>query len=119
MFTKGIKPSQWAFIGLFLLHGVEEYATRFYSIDPLLLFLSEYLRVDSRITFLLIQVIATVALACFARHPKTWLVAVVFLLLFELEHVYKAIAQGSYYSGAVTALLLPIAAYLSLHGMRK
>ncbi|OGG50430.1 hypothetical protein A2704_05845 [Candidatus Kaiserbacteria bacterium RIFCSPHIGHO2_01_FULL_54_36b] len=119
MITTRLKMIFGLSIPLFILHGIEEFATHFYDIDAhdqaifgLLSGLSNHgaTFVTFQVMFWLLLIISFLLLS----GPK-WQFNVLalagFIYLYELHHIYKAIMVGGYYPGLVTALLFPIVTF--------
>lgn len=102
---------------LFIAHGLEEYFTGFYHIDPSIqnIFGRPGFNLDT--TFLVFQVVFWLFLIIgffLVRRiilPKTILTITGLLMLYEFYHIYKAIMVGGYYPGLLTALVFPIIAF--------
>lgn len=102
---------------LFLvLHGIEEYLTGFYNVDPIFGFLFSPLKTMSvpQSTFFVFQICLFLALIMlFLASSGGKAVRVVygvigFFLFFEIHHVVEALIRGGYYPGLITAIVLPI-----------
>ena len=108
-------------IPLFIAHGIEEFATHFYDTDAwdqaifgtLFSNLSTHgaTFVTFQIMFWLILVVSFLLIL-----NEKWRLRVMFIpgliYIYELHHLYKAIAVGGYYPGLVTALLFPVIGYM-------
>ncbi|MFZ2523515.1 MAG: HXXEE domain-containing protein [Minisyncoccia bacterium] len=106
-------------IPLFIAHGIEEFATHFYDIDThdqaifgLLSSLSNH-----GATFVVFQIMFWILLivSFLLILSEQWRLRVMIIpgliYVYELHHLYKAIAVGGYYPGLVTALLFPVIGY--------
>lgn len=102
-------------IVLFVIHGLEEYFTGFYEIDWSYRFIFGSLS-DIPQVFLLYQLglwlLLLLTFLLLKRGKRiTWLlVAMGIVSILELQHVYAALTQGSYYPGLITSLLFPVVA---------
>lgn len=100
---------------LFVIHGLEEYFTEFYSIDWSYRSLFGSLS-DIPQVFLLYQLglwlLLLLTFLLLKRGKRiTWLLmAWGVISILELQHVYAALTQGSYYPGLITSLLFPVVA---------
>ena len=106
-------------IPLFIAHGLEEIFTGFYYIDSQVEFWLGNLNVlpTPQATFILFQIIIWLVLIIgymLLLGPK-WQLRMMFVLgivfIYELHHLYKAIAVGGYYPGLITALPIYIAGF--------
>lgn len=101
-------------IPTFILHGLEEIFTGFYNTDSQVEFWLGGLNSlpTPQATFILLQVAIALMLVIgylLLLGPK-WQLRVMFIpgviFIYELHHLYEAIAVGSYYPGLITALFL-------------
>ena len=116
MITARLKVIFGISIPLFILHGIEEFVTHFYDIDT-----------HDQAIFGLLSSLSTHGATFVAFQIMLWLLLIVSLLLlmggkwqfytlalagviyvYELHHIYKAIAVGGYYPGLYTALAFPV-----------
>ncbi len=101
---------------IFILHGLEEYATQFYTIDKSYLITIGSISTTGS-TFLIYQFVlwALLGLAYIlivrGKWSKVLSVVVGLILLFESQHLYEVALTGKYYPGAYTAILFPIIAF--------
>ena len=108
---------------LFILHGIEEYLTGFYKIDPLFITIAQNINIFSltlsakfiifQFIFWLLLIIAFAQL----KKEKTMLwFTILFSIIafFELEHIVNALLIKTYYPGAITSLLFPSIILLSI-----
>ncbi len=105
-----------SFIALFVMHGIEEYATGFHNVDLIIGVLSRSFELSPLAIFLLVQVVTLIAIAILLRYPKAWLVLALLISLLELEHLIRGMMQGGYYPGMVTAVFFPVIGFLILRG---
>jgi len=102
---------------LFIVHGLEEYFTGFYHIDPSIQAVFGKLGFSLASTFLFFQIVLWLLLILGFLlvkkniWPKTILVVVGLIMFYELYHIYKAIMVGGYYPGLYTALIFPVVEY--------
>ncbi len=101
---------------IFILHGLEEYATQFYAIDKSYLITIGSINTSGS-TFLIYQFILWALLGLVyilvvrGKWSKILSVIVGLTLFFELQHLYEVALTGKYYPGAYTAILFPIIAF--------
>ena len=105
-------------IPVFIAHGLEEYFTDFYHVDPSIQAVFGRLGFSLASTFLVFQIVVWLLLILgfiLLRKnilSKTISMVMAGLLVFELWHIYKAIMVGGYYPGLYTALIFPILGFL-------
>ena len=120
MIPQKLKLIFFTSIPVFIAHGLEEYLTGFYNIDPISKFVFGYFNnlPTPQATFLLFQIILWLTLIVFAFliAGEKWRFRLLLLpgiiYIFELHHFWKAIEFGRYYPGLVTAIAFPILGYL-------
>lgn len=103
-------------IPVFVVHGLEEYFTGFYRVDPHFKFFFGILDTMSvsQSTFLVFQIMLWLALAVFALlvTSEKWRFRLMMLpgliYIYELHHFWSAFDEGGYYPGVITALAFPI-----------
>ena len=103
-------------IPVFIPHGLEEYFTGFYLVDPIFKFaLGPLLTLPtSQATFLLFQLMLWLLLIIsyiILKQGRALLIFMTFIgliFIFELHHLLEAIFSMNYYPGTLTALLFPI-----------
>jgi hypothetical protein len=114
--SKKLKKLFSIIVLLSILHGLEEYFTGFYEIDPQFLYIFNPLFSMSiqQATFLLFQVLFWLILILFAllissEKMRIRLMVIPGVIVFyEVHHIIEAFISGSYYPGLVTAIILPI-----------
>lgn len=116
-----IPPRLKTILGLsipsFIAHGLEEYFTGFYHIDPSIQYIFGGLGFNLASTFLVFQIVFWLLLILgFILIRKNILPKILsftggILILFEFWHIFKVISVGGYYPGLVTALGFPIFAF--------
>lgn len=117
MISQKLKNIFLLLIPIFIAHGLEEYFTDFYHIDPSIQAVFVRLGFSLANTFLVFQItlwlllILGFVLLRKSILTKTISLIMAGLLVFELWHIYKAIMVGGYYPGLYTALLFPIVGY--------
>ena len=115
MISKKLQQILVLAIPLFIVHGLEEYATGFYTIDPIFKFLSGVWRHDgvsgNLFTFSnYVLVFACVsALLISGKRWQLWLLSILgIIFFFEIHHIIEAIFRWQYYPGMITATLFPV-----------
>ncbi|HLD04667.1 MAG TPA: HXXEE domain-containing protein [Candidatus Nanoarchaeia archaeon] len=116
MITKKLQTLFLFSIPLFIAHGLEEYFTGFYLVDPIFKFaLGPLLTLPtSQATFLLFQLMLWLLLIIsyiILKQGRALLIFMTFIgliFIFELHHLLEAIFSMNYYPGTLTALLFPI-----------
>lgn len=112
---------------LFIAHGLEEILTGFYDIDAQTAFLFGGLAKmpDMQALFLLFQIMLWFTLIIsylFLLGPK-WQVRLMFIpglfMIYEIYHLYQAMAVGGYYPGLATALFFPILGFFFWRELSK
>lgn len=104
-------------ISVFIAHGLEEYFTGFYRIDPSIQNIFGRLGFNLDSTFLVFQIVFWLLLIVGfiltkkLIWPKTLLFMLGLIMFYEFYHVYKAILVGGYYPGLYTALFFPVLSY--------
>lgn len=119
MITKRLKSIFGLSIPLFILHGIEEYQTGFYKIDPLdQLIFKPFLEMDGhqvmfitfQVMFLLLLVVSLLLVL-----NERWRLRMMFILgivyVIEVHHIWNAVAAWSYYPGLYTAIFFPVLAF--------
>ncbi|MGH9383088.1 MAG: YHS domain-containing protein [Vicinamibacterales bacterium] len=103
-------------VGLFIAHGIEEWATGFYFADPTFPFVASLVTSEQEAVFVVFQLmlwlllVLAVALLLGERWRIRALTAFGVLLVLEVEHLILVAINGHYYPGAVTsALFIPAA----------
>lgn len=105
---------------LWVAHGVEELATGFYAVDSQVKFMFGFTEklTSLHASFLVFQIMLWLILIVsylLILGPKSQLRLIIIpgiILVYELYHIYKAVAVGGYYPGLITALGFPIIAFL-------
>ena len=106
-------------IVLFIIHGLEEYFTGFYDVDPIFkYFFGPFERMSNlQALFLLFQIMLWLLLiiSLLLIASKKWQLSLMIIpglvYIFELHHIYKAVTVGGYYPGLITALAFPFIAF--------
>ena len=114
MITKRLKTLILLSIPLYFFHGMEEYFTNFYQIDPISRFAFQYFENMNPLaaTFLLFQIMILVLLTIsylLINGGKYILVALTFfgcVFIFELHHLIQAAFGMSYYPGLITSMFI-------------
>lgn len=109
-----------AAIGLFVLHGVEEYATGFPTTDKSFLWIVNLFQGANheQSLFIMYQIglmtVLTVTYAVvFFRIPKLVLLVLLgLILILESSHILVALMINRYYPGLYTSLLFPVLSVL-------
>ena len=122
MISKRLKLFFLLSIPLFVIHGLEEYFTGFYNIDPMFKFVFQYFENVPvfEATFLLFQImlwlllIVAFFLILGGKWPLRLMIIFGFVLIFEIHHIIRAVVEWGYYPGTITALLFPILAFFFL-----
>lgn len=118
--TKRLQQLFLILIPLFILHGLEEVFTGFYSIDSQVEFWFGNLNLlpTPQATFILFQIMIWLMLIVsylLLLGPK-WQLRLMFIpgiiFVYELHHLYKAIDVGGYYPGLITAIPLYLVGFL-------
>ena len=119
MISRKLKTIFALSIPLFILHGIEEYQTGFYSNDELYQFVFRpFLEMSwHQVMFATFQVmlwlllLVSFAMVASERWRLRMMVVWGFVYIFELHHIWKAIVLGSYYPGLITAFMFPLVGY--------
>jgi len=117
MITQRLKNIFLLLIPIFIVHGLEEYFTDFYHIDPSIQAVFGRFGFSLSSTFLVFQIVLwlllIVGFILLRKYILYKTISMIMggLLVFELWHIYKAIMVGGYYPGLYTALLFPIVGY--------
>lgn len=118
MITVKLKEIYLVTIVLFLVHAVEEYFTHFPTVDPILTAVASKIPLNPNFLFILLQIIWTTFLVVVffiapsrGKFSLSLMVLVGLVLIFELEHLIRAIMSQSYYPGLATAILLAIVGF--------
>ena len=116
------KKSQLFFlisIPIFIIHGLEEYFAGFANVDPVFKTVFGFLGLPvSNLSFFIFQIVfwiilISVYLSLRKGHqlmPLMVLLGLVFV--FEIHHIFRAIAIQSYYPGLVTSFFFPVVGFL-------
>ncbi len=120
MITPRIKYIFAASIPVFILHGIEEYFTGFYTLDKwdewifgLLPFTSIHQAMFATFQMMFWVLLAVALLFLISERTRFYALALVgIIFVFELHHPIKALFAGDYYPGLVTSLVFPILAFL-------
>lgn len=100
-----------------ILHTIEEYITRLWSVDTFIVGISNYFEISGVVVYLLIQffaflLILILLIQTFQRKINKILLTVLALVfLFELLHIYESFRIWGYYSGLYTGIILLIIGY--------
>jgi len=103
---------------LFIAHGLEEYFTGFYNIDPIFNFFIGQFSNSEAFIFLVFEVLVWILLIIsFVLVVRDFwafgfATALGLLFILELSHVVEVIISGGYYPGSITAVLLYAAGFL-------
>lgn len=114
MISKKLRILLLLSIPVFIIHGIEEYLTDFYSIDNWIKNLSAFLNIAPKIFFIVQQISWWILLILTALviENKTILFAMsIFtglIMIFEMQHLILSLSSQAYSSGLITALLFPI-----------
>ena len=110
------------FISIFvsIAHGLEEYFSGFYNVDPVFKFFFHYFGTMSisQATFLVFQIMLWLVLIIFAFliASEKWQLRLMvipgLIYIFELHHFWGALMSGGYYPGVITAIAFPIIGFL-------
>ena len=119
MISQKLKTIFLISIPVVIAHGIEELATGLYNVDSqvklMLGFAQNMTPLQSAFWALQIMVWLTLLVSYFLILGPKWqfrlLIIPGVIMIYELEHVYKAIAAGGYYPGLVTALFFPVLAF--------
>ncbi|MBS3148564.1 HXXEE domain-containing protein [Candidatus Woesearchaeota archaeon] len=102
-------------IPLFVVHGLEEYWTGFYNVDPIfkIVFNSFGTMNLFQALFLLFQIMLwALFIFSYLILRKKWLIGLMAILgvvfIFEIHHLIEAVILRAYYPGSISALLFPI-----------
>lgn len=104
---------------LFILHGTEELIMGFYNIDPqvkaMLGFVEKMTPLHAAFLIFQIMLWLLLVVSYLLLQGEKWQLRLMVIpglvMTYELYHIYKAIALGSYYPGLITALFFPIIGY--------
>lgn len=116
MVSKKLKTIFLVSIPLFIAHGLEEYFTNFYNIDPISKFVFGYFEKMSiyQATFLLFHImfwlllIISYLLITNEKWQLRLMIIPGLIYIFELHHIIKYLITWNYYPGLITALLFPV-----------
>lgn len=116
MISKKLQQILVLAIPLFIVHGLEEYATGFYTIDPIFKFFFQAFggMTVFQATFLLFQImfwslLVFSALLISGKRWQLWLLSILgIIFFFEIHHIIEAIFRWQYYPGMITATLFPV-----------
>lgn len=112
----------WIFIAsipVFILHGIEEYLTGFFQIDPIFLWVFQPIlgMPTEQASFIVFQIMVWVLLIVSALllqgnrwHRRLLLIPGVLYIL-EAQHLIEAAWRQGYYPGSLTAIVFPILAF--------
>ena len=103
-------------IPFFIAHGLEEYFTGFYKIDPSYRYLSGGLS-DFPLVFLIYQALLwSLLFLVYFLFTKNWikwiLILVGIIYIAELQHLAMTIISKQYYPGTITSIAFPIIGFL-------
>ncbi len=105
-------------IPIFIAHGLEEYFTGFYNVDPIFYFVFQSFESMGvfQATFLLFQIMIWILLIVsyfiLSRKFLLKLLAFIgFIFVFELHHLIKTLISWHYYPGMITAILFPVVGF--------
>ena len=99
---------------LFYLHGIEEILTNFYLTDPLNRYFANKFQIDLRIPYYSFNIALWVILpfCYFLFSNKNWIKGLLgiigVVMIFEFDHLIRAVMAWSYYPGLYTSLLFPV-----------
>ncbi len=107
-------------VPIFIVHGIEEYLTGFYNINPLSKFVFQTFdkMPNPQAVFLLFQIMTSLLLVTsfILIAKERWLLWVMIVpglfYIFEIHHIIEAFMIRNYYPGLITALAFPIIAFL-------
>ncbi len=123
------KKIKFLFLGLsllFVIHGIEEYITSFYTIDHS--FRQAFWFIDNmsvaQASFLVFQIffwLILLVINLFLFFPKSNFIIYFFLVvtIFELHHPLKSLLNWSYYPGLLTSLFFPIFGYIIYKNIKQ
>ncbi len=119
MISRKLKTIFGLSIPLFILHGIEEYRTGFYSDNKLYQFVFQpFLEMSwHQVMFATFQVmlwlllIVSFLLVASERWRLRLMVVLGLVYVFELHHIWKAVVSWSYYPGLITAIPLIIVGF--------
>jgi|SRR3989338_5857871 len=103
-------------IPLFILHGIEEFRTGFYSNNELYQFVfgpflgmswHQVMFATFQVMFWLLLVVSFLLVAS-ERWRFRMMVVLGLVYIVELHHIWKAVISWSYYPGLITALAFPV-----------
>ena len=108
MISKKLQTIYFLSIPVFVIHGLEEFITGFYSADPYFKSIGQ----DNQFSFLLFQIvwwsllISGAVLIKIKKMPFILMLLFGFVFAFEFEHLYHAVLLKGYYPGLVSGFLL-------------
>ncbi len=119
MISQKIKIIFYISIPIFIAHGLEEIFNGFSNVDWSFKFVFGFLDTMTvpQSTFLLFQIMLWLAFIVFAFliASEKWRLRLMVLpgiiYIFELHHIWKALAGWSYYPGVITAVSFPFIAF--------
>ena len=97
-------------IPIFIIHGLEEYFTGLYAVDPFYQLFSNPKLIFVIIVLIFLNIILVISYILIQKNKWTLGLFVLFelLLVYELTHIYMAVKVGGYYPGFITALIFPV-----------
>lgn len=117
MITSRLRTIMAICIALFVLHGIEEWFSGFYDVDPTFGLAARFAPSKAAAVFVGAQLIVWVMLVVFyvlllgAKWRLRALALFGLVVTFEIEHLVAALVKREYYPGSVTsALFVPMAA---------
>ena len=119
MISKKLQTIFGLSIPLFIVHGIEEYRTGFYSNDGLYQFvfrpflemsLHQVMFATFQVMFWLLLIVAF-AMVVSERWRLRMMVVLGLVYILELHSIWKAVISWSYYPGLITALAFPVIGY--------
>lgn len=103
---------------VFIAHGLEEYFTGFYDIDPIFksVFRSfeGYLGLQMLFIFYQLALLILFFSLLYIQNSSLQLgLMIIFgiIMLFELSHIFEAVRRHSYYPGLATSFLFPVTSF--------
>lgn len=120
MISNKLKTFFFISVPFFTAHGLEEYFTGFYNVDPSFKFVFHFFETMSppQATFLVYQIMLWLLLIIFAFliASDTWRLRLMVIpglvYIFELDHFWHAFLAGGYYPGVITAIAFLVIGFL-------
>ncbi|MFY9462867.1 MAG: HXXEE domain-containing protein [Candidatus Sungiibacteriota bacterium] len=104
---------------LWIAHGIEELVTNLYSVDShvdtMFSFVKGFTPIYAAFVVFIIMFSITLIVSYMLILGPKWQLRLIIIpgliMIYELEHFYKAFLMGGYYPGLITALGFPIIAF--------